>query len=78
MRMALVPHVERSDALDVGRKIAAGGRARGIEVAVDPVAAQALDIDAAPFEDFDVVVAVGGDGTMLSAVQVALREDEQP
>ncbi|HEX2368724.1 MAG TPA: NAD(+)/NADH kinase [Acidimicrobiia bacterium] len=75
MRMALVPHVERNDALDVGRKIAAGGRARGIEVAADSVAAQALEIDAAPFEDLDVVVAVGGDGTMLSAVQVALRED---
>ena len=72
--MALVPHVERRDALDIGRKVAAGATgARGI--GVDPVAAETLDIDAAPFEDFDLVVAVGGDGTMLAAVQIALRED---
>ena len=75
MRIALVPHVERRDALEVGRKLTASGRARGIEVTADAVAAEALGIDATPFEDFDLVVAVGGDGTMLAAVQVAFRED---
>ena len=74
MRMALVPHgAERCPR----HRTEGGGRwaGTGIEVAADPVAAQALDIDAAPFEDLDLVVAVGGDGTMLSAVQIALRED---
>lgn len=79
MRLALVVHPDRESAASLAGDLVRRAAARGIEVT-------ALAQDAgrvpgtlvrAPAEPLraDVVVAVGGDGTMLEAVRVALEAD---
>ena len=61
MRIALVVHPDRQEAAAVADDLRAGARQRGMEV----VDARRID------GDISVVVAVGGDGTMLEAVRHA-------
>lgn len=72
-RAGLFLHGDRPEAASVGRWLAEGLRARGIEVRALPADAARLGggvaaVDAAAFgEDLDLVFALGGDGTLLRA-----------
>ena len=79
MRLALVLHPDRQSAADLAADLVARARRRGIEVLALPddarrVAGTVPRSPEGPLEA-DVVVAVGGDGTMLEAVRVALAAD---
>lgn len=79
MRLALVVHPERESAAALAADLVARAVRRGIEVSAVPhdarrVPGTALRPAEAPLQA-DVVVAVGGDGTMLEAVRVALDAD---
>ncbi len=75
-RVGLVPHRERPLALELARRSTAWLVERGAEVRVpaDLAAAAGLDAYAADPEGFadglDLAVSLGGDGTMLYAVQL--------
>ncbi len=75
MKLALVPHQGRPAALEVAVRLINGATARGMHVVAAPEDATLLGIDAADLDavGIDLVVGVGGDGTVLSAAQVALR-----
>jgi NAD+ kinase len=62
VRLALVVHEDRPQAGEAAERLRAGCDKRGIEIA---------DAD----EKVDAVVAVGGDGTVLWAARIALRND---
>jgi NAD+ kinase len=74
MRLALVVHPDREGAAEVAARVVAAARERSLSVSVS-----AFDADRVPGAeprrggdpiDADVIVAVGGDGTMLEAVRV--------
>lgn len=75
MKLALVPHQGRPAALEVAARLISGATARGMHVVAAPEDAALLGIEAADLDavGIDLVVGVGGDGTVLSAAQVALR-----
>jgi NAD+ kinase len=79
VRLALVVHPERDGATDLAGKLVAGARRRGIEVAALPSDAARVSQGVVevlePGTRADVVVAVGGDGTVLEAVRLALAAD---
>ncbi len=77
MKVGIVPHLGRSDALVVARKLVAELRGRGLTPVAETVAAGQLDVPAHDpvADELDALVAVGGDGTVLRAVQVALAAD---
>jgi NAD+ kinase len=75
--IGLVPHRDRPAAHDLARRAAAWFGEHGVEVRVPEAEADAAGLAAAacPVERFaaglDLVVALGGDGTMLHTVQLA-------
>ncbi len=75
MRIALVLHPSRTVAADLAAAVAGAAAALGIEVSVDAVDAERVP-GSIPREgddlEADVVVAVGGDGTVLEAARRAL------
>ena len=79
MRLALVVHPDRTRAAQVAADLAAAAADLGIEVTAGPDDAARVpgtvvrSPDLPP--DADVVVAVGGDGTVLEAVRLALAAD---
>jgi NAD+ kinase len=79
VRLALVVHPERDGATDLAAELAAGARRRGMEVAALPTDAARVSEGTVevlePATRADVVVAVGGDGTVLEAVRLALAAD---
>ncbi len=74
MKLALVVHETRAEAHSVAERVAASAQQRGLEVAVTvPIAERAgMDHIDVPPTTADVVLAVGGNGTVLRAVQVGL------
>ncbi len=79
--MGLVPHREREIAHDIARRAASWFTDRDIEVRLPEAEATAAGLEsfAAAEATFaaglDVVVAIGGDGTMLHAVELAYPDD---
>lgn len=77
MRILLVRHLHRPDIRQAARRLKESARRLGIEV-VD--AAELVD-SGAPIDDVDVggaldlILTLGGDGTILSAAEIAYRED---
>jgi len=76
MRIALVVHPDRASAAALASELTAGAARRGIQVSAEPADAARVPgtVIRPPGEhlDADVVVAVGGDGTVLEAVRVGL------
>lgn len=71
-RLGLAVHRFRPDALALARTIASWGATHGVETVVDVADAPVIDSDVAVEGDpcdSDVLVSVGGDGTMLRAVR---------
>ena len=66
-RVGLVPHPDRDTAAQLVAEATERLTARGIEVR-SPVSEGGIDLDTA---DLDVVISLGGDGTMLRAVDIA-------
>ena len=73
MRIALVPHVDRERTLSLARNLVAEARDQGLEVLASADAADRIGVPPTGFEadsGLDVVVAIGGDGTVLKAVRI--------
>ena len=78
MRLAVVVHHKLHRATEVARLLVKRALGNGLEVVTDEGAADILEIEATRFdsdEPVDVIAAVGGDGTVLRAVQHALSLD---
>ncbi len=79
MRLALVLHPDRESAAALAADLVTRAKQRGLEVSALPDDARRVPgAEARPAEgplEADVVVAVGGDGTMLEAVRVAVEAD---
>lgn len=78
MKIAVVVHHKLKRAHEIARLLIDRARRSGIEVVGDERAADTLDIKATDFGEsaaVDMVAAVGGDGTVLRAVQHALSID---
>ncbi len=76
MRIAIVPHGDRPRSLELAHDLSAAARQQGIEVVASEHDAAALDMEATDLgadAGIDLVVAIGGDGTVLKAVRVGLR-----
>ena len=80
MRIALVPHVGRPHSTGLARELVAEARDHDVDVVASPDAADALELPPTRFRSgsqLDLVVAIGGDGTVLKAVRIA-RESGAP
>ena len=80
MRIALVVHPNRRSAARIATEFVAAARRRDIAVTASPTDCARISgcierPDDGP-ADADAVVAVGGDGTVLEAVRLALGADE--
>lgn len=74
MRIALVPHEDRERTLSLARRLAAEIRRRGAEALAAPENASDLGAASTGFgagAGLDLVIAVGGDGTVLRAVRIS-------
>lgn len=79
MRIGLLVHGKRADAVEHARYVAQALQAKGVEVLAEDESAPAIGCGTTPFsqsaEGADVVIALGGDGTLLRGAQYALRWD---
>lgn len=76
MRLGLVVHPGRREAEEVARRVVKGSEARGMEVVARPQDADRIGSEAGDVAaEVAVLVAVGGDGTVLQAVALALEAD---
>jgi NAD+ kinase len=66
--LGLVVHADRAAASDVAGRVAEGAAARGLETRVVAVEGPVPD-------DLDLLIGVGGDGTLLAAAEIALGQD---
>ena len=73
----LMTHPERKEQITVAEKIVSVLHAKGITVSTEPWLENAItgNIEIEHIEKPDFVIAVGGDGTFLTAVQIALQWD---
>lgn len=78
MKIGLVIHPDRESAAKLAGVVVTAARAQGIEVLARPDDADRV-VGAIPcsdaFSDCDAILAVGGDGTMLEAVRIAIVAD---
>ncbi|MGI8755914.1 MAG: NAD(+)/NADH kinase, partial [Acidimicrobiales bacterium] len=78
-RVALFVHGGRNDATELGRDVATWLVAQGHDVVLADPDASLLATDGYGLDDdetvLDLVVAIGGDGTVLRAAQRAVRDD---
>lgn len=81
MRVALLVHGKRADAVAYARKATAYLHAAGAHVLAEDDAAVLLGDAVTPFSDadgdVDVVISLGGDGTLLRGAQYAMRWDAE-
>ncbi len=80
MRIAVVPHEDRERTLSLARSLAAEARSRGVEMLAPPETAPALEVEPTDFSadaGLDLVLAIGGDGTVLKAVRIS-RDAKAP
>ena len=78
MRIGLMVHGRREDAVCRAKQTAEYLRARGVTVLAEDDAAHLLGGDVTPFSrahGADVIIALGGDGTLLRGAQYALMWD---
>lgn len=75
MKIGLVVHEGREDVIRFARRFLDAAADAGLSVVGDERVARAVDSDLLSSGTPEVVVAVGGDGTMLAAVQVSLDHD---
>ncbi len=71
-RVGVVAKPTNPEAVDTARELAEWLRRRGLEAALDPSTLRAHGLEEAPFdprEPYDLVVALGGDGTLLSVAR---------
>lgn len=74
MKLGLVVHNGQAEVVDFARRLVDVAAGVGVDVVADARTAEIVDPGSLVEGSPDVVVAVGGDGTMLAAVQVALEE----
>src|SRR5262249_9113967 len=78
--VGLVPHRDRPNALELARSTAAWFAEHGVEVRIPKELGRAVDLPAQAVEPdafapgLDLVISLGGDGTMLHAVQLVYPE----
>lgn len=73
MNIGLVLHPERARATQVAEEIIAGAAARGIQlISADDAAATMAGVQAGDLESAELMLSIGGDGTVLEAVKQAL------
>ncbi len=73
MKIALVPHIGRTHSMDLARNLVTEAREHGVDVVSAADASDTLEVGATHFEateGLDLVVAIGGDGTVLKAVRI--------
>ncbi|MDE0375870.1 MAG: NAD(+)/NADH kinase [bacterium] len=73
MRIALVPHIRQGHTVAWTRALVAALGDRGVEVVAAPDAADLIGVASTSFggrDGLDLVVAIGGDGTVLKAVRL--------
>ena len=73
MRIALVPHINRERSMALARDLVAEARDHGVDVLASSDAAADIGVAPTRFDtdsDLDLVVAIGGDGTVLKAVRI--------
>jgi NAD+ kinase len=77
VKVGLVVHAERRQAHEVARKLVAEARRRGMELVTRAQEAEWLQVGSADLSapGLDVLMAIGGDGTVLEAVELALQAD---
>jgi NAD+ kinase len=75
MKVGLVVHDGRADVTDFARRFLDEADTRSVQVVADERITRFLDTDRLGEGAPDVIVAIGGDGTMLAAVQEALAHD---
>ncbi len=73
MRASMVVHDGRSEVVAFSRQLVEAAGRHGLDLVGNAGAQTVVGVDDPSSEPPDVVVAIGGDGTMLAAVQVALR-----
>lgn len=74
MRANLVANNYRPDAIEAARQAAAWLQGRGVGVGVDTDTARNVELPAVPsatFGDADLIIAFGGDGTLIRAAHLA-------
>ena len=73
MIIGLVVHPERARATQVAEEVVAAAAARGIQlVAADDAAATLAGVQTGDLESAELILSIGGDGTVLEAVKRAL------
>jgi NAD+ kinase len=73
MNIGVVLHPERTRATEVAQHVVVGAAARGIHlVAADNGAAMLEGVEAGDLESAELMLSIGGDGTVLEAVRQAL------
>lgn len=75
MKVGLVIHDGRPEVIDFARKFVDVAEKSGLSVVADERIVELVDPDGLMVGVPEVVVAVGGDGTMLAAAQVAMEHD---
>ena len=74
MKLGLVVHEGRADVVEFAQRFVSAVEGAGMSVVAEPHIAGIVGSDISSGTP-DMVVAVGGDGTMLAAVQIALDND---
>lgn len=77
-RVGFVVHGGRPEAVEAGRTLVARCRERGLETRSMPEADVGADVSVEPDAfpaDLDLVISIGGDGTLLRAAHLASRAD---
>jgi len=79
MRFGLISRMDLREALEVARRTLSHLESRGIETLVEEETADALGVEATPLGemDVDILIVVGGDGTILRAA-MGLRNPSTP
>lgn len=75
MKLGLVVHEGREDVVAFARRFVERAQQAGLAVVGDDRVANVVDLASITAGTPDLMVAVGGDGTMLAAVQVAIDHD---
>lgn len=78
MKIALVLHPTRAEAADIAAQALKAAERHGIGVTVDPVDAGRIDgasVSGSGADGADLILAVGGDGTVLEAVRRGIVAD---
>ena len=76
MRIAIVPHRDRPRSIQLAKDLIEVARTFDVDVIASAIDAPAIDMEPTDLDSssgVDLIVAIGGDGTVLKAVRVGLR-----